>query len=75
MNEKKRALGRGLSVLLENADDISIQKSAIIGSIINIPVDLIEANPYQPRNDFEQEASTTVIRKNEKYIFFITKPV
>jgi len=66
MNEKKRALGRGLSVLLENADDVNIQKSAIIGSIINIPVDMIEANPYQPRNDFEQEALNDLASSIEK---------
>jgi len=66
MNEKKRALGRGLSMLLENADDVSIQKSAIIGSIINIPVGMIEANPYQPRNDFEQEALNDLAVSIEK---------
>jgi len=66
MNEKKRALGRGLSVLLENADDVNIQRSAIIGSIINIPIDMIEANPYQPRNDFEQEALNALADSIEK---------
>jgi len=54
--QKKRALGRGLSVLLENADNINIQKSILAGGIVNIPLDLIEANPYQPRNNFEEEA-------------------
>jgi len=64
--KKKRALGRGLSVLLENADDVNIQRSAIIGSIINIPIDMIEANPYQPRNDFEQEALNALADSIEK---------
>ena len=66
MNEKKRALGRGLSILLENAEDVNIMKSAIIGSIINIPVGMIEANPYQPRNDFEQEALSDLAASIEK---------
>lgn len=56
MNPKKRALGRGLSSLLEDSADAISDKDLITGSIISIPVDLIEANPYQPRDVFEQTA-------------------
>jgi ParB family chromosome partitioning protein len=63
MNVKKKALGRGLSALLENsgAEEISTQfrKSSnhiIAGTIANIPVGEIESNPFQPRNYFDEEA-------------------
>lgn len=58
---KKRALGKGLSALLENSDtDVTTGGTSpehrIAGSIGNIPVDSIEANPFQPRSHFEEEA-------------------
>ncbi len=62
MVEKKRALGRGLDALLGNVDsnfpdNISQgDAKAILGSVINISVDKIEANPFQPRSTFDQEA-------------------
>ena len=54
----KLALGRGLSALLQDADeDISINpKKYLAGSVANIPIELIEANPFQPRSLFEEEA-------------------
>ena len=58
-NTKKRsALGKGLSALLENADtDItSTGSSAIVGSISNIAIEKIEANPFNPRTNFEKDA-------------------
>lgn len=58
-NTKKRsALGKGLSALLENADtDItSTEGSAIVGSISNIAIEKIEANPFNPRTNFEKDA-------------------
>ncbi|MDD3877143.1 MAG: ParB/RepB/Spo0J family partition protein [Bacteroidales bacterium] len=51
MNTKKRALGRGLSALLEDASS-----TYSIGTIFNIRLDMIEANPYQPRNNFEEQS-------------------
>lgn len=63
MANKKRALGRGLSALLENADtDITTsykpaaEPKAVAGSISEIPVTSIEENPFQPRTQFTQEA-------------------
>lgn len=59
-NTKKRgALGKGLSALLENAaTDITTksQESGVVGSISLIPVVNIEANPFNPRTNFEQDA-------------------
>jgi ParB family transcriptional regulator, chromosome partitioning protein len=60
-NTKKRAaLGKGLSALLENANtDITSKSStqeAVVGSIANIPISSIEANPFNPRTHFEKDA-------------------
>jgi ParB family chromosome partitioning protein len=62
MSNKKPALGRGLSALLENSDtDISSKSfkdnaSEILGSIALIKLEEIEANPFQPRTNFEEES-------------------
>ncbi len=57
-NNKKPALGRGLSALLENAYSPDLTNSPAIenGWIKNIPIDQIETNPFQPRNQFDEEA-------------------
>ncbi len=56
---KKQALGRGLSALLQNSET-DITTSAVdgpsAGSISQLRIDQIEANPFNPRNRFEQEA-------------------
>lgn len=58
--KKKPALGKGLSALLENAStDITSKNSsseALVGSIATLPVDSIEANPFNPRTNFEKDA-------------------
>lgn len=66
MSSKKRGLGKGLSALLENAEtDITTSSSninnggsdsALVGSISQISISQIEANPFQPRTEFEKEA-------------------
>src|SRR5690242_3260550 len=62
MSTKKNALGKGLSALLENTETDVTSKSdmtgspTIAGAIANIPLDKIEANPFQPRTVFEEEA-------------------
>ena len=60
MKTKKSALGRGLSAILESPDtDITsrdISGNYVAGAIATISLDKIEANPFQPRNNFEQEA-------------------
>lgn len=59
-NTKKRgALGKGLSALLENAStDITTKsvETGVVGSIAMIPIENIEANPFNPRTNFEKEA-------------------
>ena len=58
---KKQALGRGLSALLKDSvEDITSVKDRnadkVIGSIVEIDLDTIEVNPYQPRTHFNEEA-------------------
>ncbi len=50
---KRNALGRGLGALIETEDNSgNIKRDAVN----EIPVDSIEANPYQPRTEFDKEA-------------------
>jgi len=58
---KKQALGRGLSALLKDPDnDIkSVEdKNAdkVVGNIIELEIDAIEINPFQPRTNFNEES-------------------
>ena len=59
-NAKKRpALGKGLSALLENSNtDITTKAShsGLVGSISMLSVSEIEANPFNPRTNFEKES-------------------
>ena len=64
MSEKKKSvLGRGLSALLEANDTTEHTRNKQFGNttinqgavIINIPLDQIEVNPFQPRTSFEEE--------------------
>ena len=57
---QKQALGRGLSALLKDpSNDIkSVQdKNAdkVVGNIIELELDVIEINPFQPRTNFSEE--------------------
>ena len=58
---KKQALGRGLSALLKDPEN-DIQsvsdKNAdkVVGNIVELDVDSIEVNPFQPRSNFNDEA-------------------
>jgi len=58
MTGKKKALGRGLSALLEGSDlelaPREVQINQLVGSVAMIPIDDIEANPFQPRTDFDR---------------------
>ncbi|MBL1280364.1 MAG: ParB/RepB/Spo0J family partition protein [Fluviicola sp.] len=57
--KKRSALGKGLSALLESADtDITSNSglAASVGSIAEISISSIEANPFNPRTNFEKEA-------------------
>jgi ParB family transcriptional regulator, chromosome partitioning protein len=49
---KKNALGRGLGALL---DEQSIEKARRTSKTFEIPLDSIDANPFQPRENFNEE--------------------
>lgn len=54
---KKGGLGRGLAALLENSDtDITSTENKPVGTVSEIEISQIEANPFQPRNDFDRQA-------------------
>ncbi|MBT8300416.1 MAG: ParB/RepB/Spo0J family partition protein [Maribacter sp.] len=58
---KKQALGRGLSALLKDPEnDIKSvsDKNAdkVVGNIVELDIDAIEVNPFQPRSNFNDEA-------------------
>jgi ParB family chromosome partitioning protein len=56
-NPKRNALGRGLSALLENAStDVTTSEPKPANSISEILISQIEANPFQPRTEFEEVA-------------------
>ncbi|MDH3697888.1 MAG: ParB/RepB/Spo0J family partition protein [Flavobacteriaceae bacterium] len=58
---KKQALGRGLSALLKDPDN-DIKSVAdenadkVVGSIVELELDSIEVNPFQPRTHFDEES-------------------
>lgn len=57
---KKQALGRGLSALLKDPDnDIQSVEDTnadkVVGNIIELEIDTIEINPFQPRTNFNEE--------------------
>ena len=60
INPKKKALGRGLSAILESPDtDITskdISGEFVAGAIASLPIHQIDSNPFQPREDFNEEA-------------------
>ena len=58
---KKQALGRGLSALLKDpqndiksAEDKNADK--LVGHIVELDLDTIEVNPFQPRTSFNEES-------------------
>ena len=58
---KKQVLGRGLSALLDDPErEISLagdtNADQVVGKVIDLEMDKIEVNPYQPRTHFKEEA-------------------
>ena len=61
--KKMTGLGRGLGALLQDSEKVNNSRSSsrisapeAVGSMNEIGLDQIEANPYQPRTKFDQEA-------------------
>jgi len=54
--KKRNSLGKGLSALLESADtDITSIEPKVLNSVAHISISQIEANPFQPRTEFNEE--------------------
>jgi ParB family chromosome partitioning protein len=55
---KKNALGRGLGALIDNAENVktTVEETRKAAAICEIEIEKIEANPYQPRTEFDEEA-------------------
>ena len=57
---KKQALGRGLSALLKDSSNLNSASDRnageIVGNIVEIELNHIQVNPYQPRTYFNEEA-------------------
>lgn len=53
-------MGRGLNAILQSPDtDITskdISGNYVVGAVAELPIGTIEANPFQPRDHFEEEA-------------------
>lgn len=59
-NNKRKAMGRGLDAILGSPEtDITskdISGNYVVGAVAEIDINLIGANPFQPRAEFDQEA-------------------
>jgi len=71
---KRSSLGKGLSALLEDsgselasASRIAGGNTAVAGSVVNIDLSQIEANPFQPRNEFEKQALLELAQSIKEY--------
>jgi ParB family chromosome partitioning protein len=55
---KRPPLGKGLGALLQNAETDITSKNAdgVVGSVTNLSIESISANPFNPRTNFEKEA-------------------
>ncbi len=60
---KKKALGRGLNALLSDSNvderletDVPVAHTTPAGGILEIPIEQVEVNPFQPRTHFDQES-------------------
>ena len=66
MAESRRGLGRGLSALLEETQAAATPEGRRAAGVLDIPIDLIHANPGQPRRNFAEtdlEELATSIRE------------
>lgn len=66
---KKTALGRGLGALIEDSTVSNTRQAADGGTdgIVEISIESIETNPYQPRNYFDEEALSELAKSIEKH--------
>ncbi len=58
MTNPKSVLGRGLDAILSNDGQLRSEEHArsLVGGIFDIPIGSIKANPFQPRQEFNEQA-------------------
>ena len=49
---KRQALGRGLSALLDDSVSLTPSNESVVGNVVELTLDQIEVNPFQPRTNF-----------------------
>ena len=71
---KRSSLGKGLGALLEDSrTDITSTprvvsgNTAVAGTVANVFLSQIEANPFQPRNEFEKQALSELSKSIKEY--------
>ena len=62
---QKNALGRGLSALIEERGDEARELIKMATSANEIPLKSIEANPFQPRTNFDEESLEELVLKQQ----------
>ena len=76
MQEKKKALGRGLEQLFDSevldfdSFESNILETTNKNDIVEIPLDEIRSNPYQPRKSFDQDALNELAESIKNYGVF-----
>lgn len=73
-NNKKKALGRGLEQLFSNSvidfeqfENQIVNDAKSSGDIVEINLDEIRANPYQPRKTFDEESLNELAKSISEY--------
>ena len=73
-NNKKKALGRGLEQLFSNSvidfeqfENQIVNDAKTTGDIVEINLDEIRANPYQPRKTFNEESLNELAKSISEY--------
>ncbi|MEK6616991.1 MAG: ParB/RepB/Spo0J family partition protein [Bacteroidota bacterium] len=71
---KRSSLGKGLAALLDDSSSvlpsaprITNGNTAIAGTVANVSLFQIEANPFQPRNEFEKQALAELAQSIKEY--------
>ncbi len=81
MEQKKKALGRGLEQLFSSevldfdTFEDNIMENAKESDIVQIPVNEIRPNPFQPRKSFDQEALDELATSIKNYGVFQPKSI
>ena len=64
---QKNALGRGLGALIEVADESDRELIKAAAAVNDIPLKNIDANPFQPRTHFDEEALDELVTSIEEH--------